>query len=202
MSAVDLRFDAVVLAGGRSSRLGGVAKAGLLFAGQTLLERTCAALADAVQLVVVGPEPDGVALQTLAGSPSFVREEPAFAGPAAAVVAGFGSIIDHAPWCAVVACDMPRVDELVTVLLAAATADDRASLMTVENGRDQPLAALYRSEDLGLAIDAALARGTVENLSMRSLLASVRTREVPVPPGVTHDVDTFSDAQLLGIDVP
>ena len=34
------RFDAIVLAGGRSSRLGGVPKAGLVLDGQTLLERT------------------------------------------------------------------------------------------------------------------------------------------------------------------
>ncbi|WP_298255328.1 molybdenum cofactor guanylyltransferase [uncultured Arthrobacter sp.] len=201
MSATPPDFDAIVLAGGRSSRLGGLPKAGLVFEGRTLLERTCAALAGARRLVVVGPDPDGGRRAALAGAPTFVREEPAFAGPAAAVVAGVEALTDPAPWCAVVACDMPRVDELVPLLLAAA-AESGTSVMAVEGGRDQPLAALYRSADLAHAIDALLARGAVENLSMRSLLASVRTREVPVPPGVTHDVDTFSDARQLGVDVP
>ncbi|MHA7190389.1 molybdenum cofactor guanylyltransferase [Arthrobacter sp. MDT2-16] len=196
------RFDAIVLAGGRSSRLGGVSKAGLVLDGQTLLERTCAALSDAGRLTVVGPRPDG-AWRAEAVAPSFVREEPAFAGPAAAVVAGFrASPGPRAPWCAVVACDMPRVGELLEALLAEAAAGDATSLIAVDGGRDQLLAALYRSEDLAAAIDAVLARGPADNLSMRSLLASVSTRPVPVPPGTTHDVDTWNDARMLGVDVP
>ena len=35
-----MEFDAVILAGGRSSRLGGVPKAGLVYDGATLLERS------------------------------------------------------------------------------------------------------------------------------------------------------------------
>ena len=90
-------FDAVLLAGGRSSRLGGVPKAGLLVEGTTLLERTCAALSGAGHLVVVGPEADGA--RAIPGAPLFVREEPAFAGPAAALVAGLRAGTGRrAPW--------------------------------------------------------------------------------------------------------
>ncbi|MDQ0733596.1 molybdenum cofactor guanylyltransferase [Arthrobacter agilis] len=194
-------FDAIVLAGGRSSRLGGVPKAGLVLDGETLLQRTCTALSRAGHLTVVGPAPDGP--DAVAGRPSFVREDPVFAGPAAAVVAGFrASPQPRAPWCAVVACDMPRVGELLGILLAEAAAGDATSLVAVDDGRDQPLAALYRSDDLAIAIDAVLGRGSADNLSMRSLLASVSTRPVPVPPGTTHDVDTWNDARELGVDVP
>lgn len=202
MRANPLLFDAVVLAGGRSSRLGGIPKAGLLVEGTTLLERTCAALAGAAHLVVVGPETNGG--RAMPGAPLFVREEPAFAGPAAALVAGLRAGTGRrAPWCAVVACDMPRVAELVDVLLIeAAASDDDASLVAFDGGRSQPLAALYRSDDLAAAVAAVLAAGTADNLSMRSLLASVRTRPVPVAPGTTHDVDTWADARALGIDVP
>ena len=199
-----VRFDAVILAGGRSSRLGGVPKAGLVLEGVTLLERTCAALADAGQMVVVGPEARTGGGRAMPGAPSFVREEPAFTGPAAALVAGFRTGAgSRAPWCAVVACDMPRVAELVDVLLAeAAASDDDASLVAFDGGRSQPLAALYRSDDMAAAVAAVLAAGTADNLSMRSLLASVRTRPVPVAPGTTHDVDTWADARVLGVDVP
>lgn len=195
-------FDAVVLAGGRSSRLGGVPKAGLVLEGQTLLQRTCAALGLAGQLTVVGPQPDAGQSSAPEGA-LFVREEPAFAGPAAAVVAGFTAQPGRrAPWCAVLACDMPRVDELVKVLLAEAARGGQVSLVAVDGGRDQPLAALYRSADLAAAIDAVLALGPADNLSMRSLLATVKTRPVPVPPGTTHDVDTWDDARTLGVVVP
>ncbi|MFD1214070.1 molybdenum cofactor guanylyltransferase, partial [Arthrobacter sp. GCM10027362] len=47
--------DAVVLAGGRSSRLGGVPKALLEFEGRTLLRRTLDALSGARRIAVVGP---------------------------------------------------------------------------------------------------------------------------------------------------
>ncbi|WP_104116988.1 molybdenum cofactor guanylyltransferase [Arthrobacter sp. B1805] len=195
------RFDAVVLAGGRSSRLGGVPKAGLVLDGATLLERTCTALRQAESLTIVGPQGD--ASGPLAGEPSFVREEPAFAGPAAALVAGFAAgPVPRAPWCAVVACDMPRIAGLVEALLEEATGGGTTSLVAFDDGREQPLAALYRSEDLAGAIDLILATGSADNLSMRSLLASVRTRPVPVPPGTTHDVDTWADARALGVDVP
>lgn len=197
------RFDAIVLAGGRSTRLGGTPKAGLVLDGKTLLERTCAALARADRLTVVGPEPAAIVGFPTDAGPVFVREDPVFAGPAAAVVAGFRSGHGHrAPWCAVVACDMPRVAELVELLLDAAAEGPDASLVAVDGAREQPLAALYRSADLAAAIDAVLASGTADNLSMRSLLASVRSRPVPVPPGTTHDVDTWADARVLGIDVP
>ncbi|WP_422391244.1 molybdenum cofactor guanylyltransferase [Arthrobacter sp. N1] len=201
MTPAPVRFDAIVLAGGRSSRLGGVAKAGLLLGGRTLLEHTCSALVDADHLVVVGPDTEPGAL---AGAPTIVREDPPFAGPAAGLVAGFTSWrAPRAPWCVVVACDMPRVADLLTILLAEARAEDgQASLVALDGGRDQPLAAVYRSADLAAAIDGVLAYGTAQDLSMRSLLASVRTRPVPVPPGTTHDVDTWSDARALGVDVP
>jgi molybdopterin-guanine dinucleotide biosynthesis protein A len=196
-------FDAVVLAGGRSSRLGGVPKAGLVLEGSTLLERTCAALERARTLTVVGPEPDAEAVGRMRPHPVFVREQPAFAGPAAGLVAGFrANLGPRSPWCVVVACDMPRVGELLQVLLAEAARDDTASLVAFDDGRDQPLAALYRSGDLADAIAAVLALGPADNLSVRRLLASVRTRPVPVPPGTTHDVDTWADARALGVDVP
>ncbi|MHA7210355.1 molybdenum cofactor guanylyltransferase [Arthrobacter sp. MDT1-65] len=196
-------FDAIILSGGRSSRLGGVPKAGLVLDGETLLERTCAALSGARRLTVVGPAPDDGARHALPGAPSFVREEPAFAGPAAGVVAGFrASPRPRAPWYAVVACDMPRVGELLEILLAEAAGGADASLVAVDDGRHQPLAALYRTEDLAAAVDAVLGRGSADNLSMHSLLATVRSRPVPVPPGTTHDVDTWQDARELGVDVP
>jgi len=212
MSVPAPQFDAVVLAGGRSSRLGGVAKAGLVLEGRTLLERTCAAMSAARHLTLVGPVPEDVGWAPEGTPWSSVREDPPFTGPAAALVAGFrahpgsagtGGGAARAPWCVVVACDMPRVAELLTILLAeAAREDGTASLVPVDGGREQPLAALYRTDDLQHAIEAVLARGSADNLSIRSLLATVRSRPVPVPPGTTRDVDTWADARELGVDVP
>jgi molybdopterin-guanine dinucleotide biosynthesis protein A len=52
-----LEFDAVILAGGRSSRLGGVPKQQLTYDGATLLQRALDAAGGAAAAVVVGPGP-------------------------------------------------------------------------------------------------------------------------------------------------
>uniref|UniRef100_UPI0039EF6021 molybdenum cofactor guanylyltransferase n=1 Tax=Sinomonas sp. G460-2 TaxID=3393464 RepID=UPI0039EF6021 len=53
-----LAFDAIVLAGGRSSRLGGYPKPRLVYEGVTLLDRALGAVSAARRVAVVGPEPD------------------------------------------------------------------------------------------------------------------------------------------------
>ena len=87
-----MEFDAIILAGGRSSRLGGVPKSGLIYDGATLLERSLRAAGAARRTVVVGPDPGG-----LPGGVLTCREEPPFAGPAAAIAAGLAALAaDHA----------------------------------------------------------------------------------------------------------
>src|SRR6478735_12710826 len=120
-----MEFDAITLAGGRSSRLGGVPKSGLIFDGATLLERSLRAAGAAGLTVVVGPDPGG-----LPGGVLTCREEPPFAGPAAAIAAGLAALAaDHAsrhaaaaPYTLVLACDMPRSAGAVRALAEALAA--------------------------------------------------------------------------------
>ncbi|WP_307843374.1 NTP transferase domain-containing protein [Arthrobacter sp. MSA 4-2] len=194
-------FDAVILAGGRSTRLGGMPKASLHIAGATLLEITVRAVAGAGRVTVVGP---AAGVHPAPGAPPlrFVREAPPFGGPAAALAAALAQPEPGgftAPWLMVLACDMPRSGQLVPALLAAA-AEAGTSVMASDAGRDQPLAALYRRSDLEGAVAVAVQAGGVENLSMKALLARVSVRPVPVPPGTTLDVDTWADARALGVD--
>jgi molybdopterin-guanine dinucleotide biosynthesis protein A len=205
-------YDAVVLAGGRSSRLGGTPKASLRIGGATLLEITCGSVAGAERIVVVGPDPaDGFRPLgrpggTRPGPVRFVREDPPFSGPAAALAAALavltagGAAPAGARWVMVLACDMPRSPVLVPALLEAAAHHPEASVVAREGGRDQPLAGLYLRADLEAAAAAAQAAGGVGNLSMKALLARVSIRPVPVPPGTTLDVDTWADARALGVD--
>ncbi|MBG6183266.1 molybdopterin-guanine dinucleotide biosynthesis protein A [Arthrobacter sp. CAN_A214] len=212
MSFPQVRFDAVVLAGGRSSRLGGVPKADLTVQGRSLLEITCRAVADANRIVIVGPTsavPRTMTELPSTGGPELrvVREDPPFAGPAAALAAALttpGALgpADSSPaWLAVLACDMPRAGQLLELLLAAVARDPSMSVVADDAGRTQPLAALYRRDALEAAVAGTAAAGGAANLSMKKLLASVSTREVPVPPGTTLDVDTWDDARALGVDV-
>ncbi|WP_291056824.1 NTP transferase domain-containing protein [Herbiconiux sp.] len=104
-------LDAIVLAGGRSSRLGGEPKQHLIVDGRSLLHRTLDAAREAgAQRVVVVGEPALAAeiAGALAGtgtgtgadrgaSIEVVREEPAFGGPVAAIAAGVAALGMTAP---------------------------------------------------------------------------------------------------------
>ena len=117
-STLPLRLDyaAIVLAGGRSSRLGGTPKATLATSGRPLVEVVLDAVRDARMRVVVGDGPvhPGVLV---------TQEEPRYAGPAAAVAAGLRALRDAAvtsPWTVVLACDLPGVRDGIPLLVAAA----------------------------------------------------------------------------------
>jgi molybdopterin-guanine dinucleotide biosynthesis protein A len=200
-----MSVDAIILAGGRSSRLGGVAKASLLRGGRTLLQLAI----DAVRvtdgrIVVVGPEVGTTA------SVRFVREHPAFGGPAAAIAAGLEALQDGGTRQVVVlACDMPDAAPALAVVLDAAAAAGTDTDTAVdgwvavdETGREQPLLAVYRRESLErrvAALRGARPSGDLAGVAVRQLLAGLALRQVPVPDGGSADVDTWADATELGV---
>lgn len=176
-----LVFDAIVLAGGRGSRLGGIDKSALVHRGSTLLEHALESVADARRVVVVGDRPpvDG-ALHAV--------EDPPGAGPAAAVAAGLAALVDPAPLVAVLASDVPEVVAAFAQLRAL-----REPAVAVDpTGRRQHLLAMYPGPELM----ARTQRGAQEGRSMRELVTGLAVREVHV--GV-DDVDHPEDAARHGI---
>ncbi|WP_258229118.1 molybdenum cofactor guanylyltransferase [Arthrobacter sp. HMWF013] len=197
-----LDFDAVILAGGRSSRLGGVPKQGLTYDGDTLLRRSAAAAGAARSAVVVGPStaelPEGLLS---------CREEPVFGGPAAAIGAGLARLAAvggrRPPFTLVLACDMPHVElavaELRRVLGAAGAGQPDGFVAVSEDGRRQPLVAFYSTSALQNAVNVLAAGRGLTNASVTALLASLDVQLVAVPAGSTADVDTRDDAAALGV---
>ncbi|MDP9696583.1 UNVERIFIED_ORG: molybdopterin-guanine dinucleotide biosynthesis protein A [Arthrobacter globiformis] len=192
-------FDAIILAGGRSSRLGGSPKSALMYDGATLLERSLAAAGAARHTVVVGPEAAGLPGEVLTS-----REDPPFAGPAAAIAAGLAALqgADPAGMVLVLACDMPRVGGAVRALLEALPGAGADGVMAASaDGRLQPLAGFYGTAALERAVQAAAARNALVHGSVFALLASLDVQAVVVPAGSTDDVDTWDDAAALGVAV-
>ena len=192
-------FDAVILAGGRSSRLGGVPKQDLVFHHATLLQRALAAAAGASRTVVVGPEPGVPAPGVM-----WCREQPEFAGPAAAISAGLDALAlaggTSATYTLVLACDMPLVQDAVAMLKAALVQKVGDGVVARSgDGTLQPLAGFYRTAVLIKSAAELSSRGALINGSVRSLLASLEVQPVTVPAGSTADVDTWDDAAALGI---
>ncbi|MCC5783503.1 MULTISPECIES: molybdenum cofactor guanylyltransferase [Kocuria] len=183
-----LLFHVVVLAGGRSSRLGGTPKASLRRNGRTLVELTVEAVQGAAGVVVVGPAELAVPAGVLR-----TREDPPFSGPAAGIAAGLAALeaLPLADWTMTLACDMPEVARAVPLLLGSAGAapETDGHIGVTPDGRRQPLAALYRTE----ALRAAYADQDPTNRSVRSFTHDLLLQEVTVAEDATADVDTWDD---------
>lgn len=178
--------DALILAGGRSSRLGGSGKWKLRVDGETLLNRSVGAVRSVGvrHVVVVGDETVECAVA--------VREEPPFGGPVAAIAAGLAELPGTADAVILIACDMPGIAAALPVLLAAFAGD---GVIALDAGRRQQLALVVAPAALANAL-AALP--TVVDASMRALLAGLDLTEMGVPDGSTDDIDTWDDAARFG----
>ncbi len=176
-----MRWDAIVLAGGRGSRLGGVDKASLEIGGTTLLAHTLAAVSDAARIVVVGEvEAPGVTV---------VQEQPRFAGPAAAVAAGLSEVT--APYVLLAGCDQPFLDEALGPLLESVGGEGVVAVDA--DGRRQHLMSIVDTAALRRAVQD---HDSLVDLSMRALLAPLDLVEIAVPPRSTLDVDTWHDRDV------
>jgi molybdopterin-guanine dinucleotide biosynthesis protein A len=197
-------IDAIVLAGGRASRLGGASKAGLAVGVRTLLQSTLAALAIAREVVVVG-DADEIGAAAPNTAIMIAREVPAFAGPAAAIAAGVDALAaldGPADFIVVVGCDMPTVGDALDVMLAAVRSGSDGVVAVSSDGRAQPLVGVYSGRGLAACVARHRVAGNLEDLSVRALLADLNLDPVTAPDGSTDDVDTWADAARLGVLIP
>ncbi|UUT34926.1 NTP transferase domain-containing protein [Microbacterium elymi] len=205
---------AILLAGGRASRMGGIDKPRLQIDGVSLLDRAIAAVrsVSAAPIVVAGPAPTdaappspapapsaradpgtsdraaspspaqptpGLGTSDRAASPSpaqptpglgtsdraasssaaqptpltWVREDPPFTGPVAAIVAALAAMpADSDPaWTLVLACDLPHVDAAVRQLvhdIVLLGSDIDGACLSDASSRPQWLTGLYRTTAL------------------------------------------------------
>ena len=175
-------FDAVVLAGGRSTRLGGADKPGLVVGPRTLLGSVVWAVteAGASRVVVVGPQrPAALGAATLTpgtgspgtggagtgsagtGSPGarggeqirYTREDPPGGGPVAALRCGLAEV--SAPDVVLLAADLPFLRPVhVTRLLAALPGPAARGVALLDvSGRPQWLASGWPAAVLRAALE-------------------------------------------------
>lgn len=176
-------FDAVILAGGKGSRMGNVSKADLEVGGRRLLDIVLEAANGASTTVVVGDVavPDGVLL---------TREEPAGTGPAAGLLAGLEAIESPSEWVLVLACDLPdapaAVGQLLTHLPDVEDAVDGICLHE-ENGRLQHLLACYRFSALQEAGESV---GDMANRGVWRLMKPLNLQAVSPGGASVQDLDT------------
>lgn len=198
-------FSAIIVAGGRGSRMGGKDKALLPLGGHTFVDALVQSLPYGTPYVVVSPH--------FHGYPTAV-ERPLYGGPLAGVAAGWANLeargigkragtiagadtgADTGARVAILAVDAPHSGQLLPALAAALDAHPLvdAAVVRAADGYRQPLCALWRAEALGAALREVVASvGTVHNRSMRTLMRHARIVEVP-GTGAEADADTPADA--------
>lgn len=175
---------AVVLAGGRSSRMG-EPKAGLEWHGSTMLRRVVGIIGRSVEgpVVVVGAR--GQELPALPASVRVVADEEEGRGPLQGIAAGLGALQAEVDVAFVCATDLPFLHPAFVrrVMRDAAGAD---VALPVVAGYRQPLVAGYRTSLAGKALDLLaqdrrrasflLEDATVTVLDEAALLADERLR--------------------------
>jgi len=194
LRAVTERWAAVVLAGGRARRLGGVDKPALSVGDRTLLDGVLAACDGAEPIVVVGP-PRPTARPVL-----WEREEPSHGGPLAALAAGLRAVPAGVEVTALLAADLPNLTRGTLRRLHEALGEDRDGALLVDAaGLRQWLCGVWRTEAVRAALAAA---GDPTDRPVRALLGRLDAAEVAAEPGEAFDVDTPDDLRVAGRHAP
>ncbi len=183
-----LEAAAIVLAGGRSSRMGS-AKAALDWHGSTLLRRVTGIVARSVDGPVIVVSAPGQALPALDGAVEIVADDREGRGPLQGLAAGLAAVGDRAPIAYVSSTDVPLLHPAFVSAVVNALGDDIDVVLPEVDGYRQPLSAAYRVDLLGTVNDL-IAAGR-----MRPAFLFERSR-------VLHmgETDLLRDAALARLD--
>ena len=140
--------SALILAGGRATRMGGVAKHELVVEGETIFARQVRVLAPRVaEVIVAGREIEGYRC---------VNDAIEGAGPLAGIAAGLAAA--RTAWLVVLAGDMPYVTGDVFDRLFAARGEAIDAVCVRDHGRPEPLVSVLHARTRAV-VEGRLAAG-------------------------------------------
>jgi molybdenum cofactor guanylyltransferase len=178
----------IVLAGGRSSRMG-QPKAALEWHGSTLLRRTTGLLARAVEGPVVVVRAPGQPLPPLPDGVAVVDDPVEGLGPVQGIATGLAAVADRADAAFVCSTDMPFLHPAYARRVLRLLDADADAVLPHARGHRQPLAAAYRT-----ALAPVLAQMAADRqLKLGQLFERCRTRR-------TDDAELLADARLRVLD--
>src|SRR3954452_1373521 len=138
------RVAGVLLAGGRSSRMG-TSKAHLEWHGSTLLRRTAGIVARGVDGPVVVVRAPGQELPALPAGVEVAEDAREGRGPLQGLAAGLAAVRSAAPVAFVSSTDVPLLHPRFVQRVLAALDDDVDVVLPHVGGFPQPLSAAYRT---------------------------------------------------------
>ncbi|MCX5745707.1 MAG: molybdenum cofactor guanylyltransferase [Proteobacteria bacterium] len=191
-SCSSAELSALVLAGGKATRLGGRAKHAIVFEGTTILERQLAVLRPLVHEVIVSSN------QPIEGGGRVVADVIVDGGPLAGVAAGLAATTT--PWLFVVACDLPYLSTDLVLLVRSRIADTHDAVGLRIGGMPEPLVCALRVAAVGPVLAARLAAGRkkasglLEDAALRvAWLDEAEVRAVDPELRALYNVNRFAD---------
>ncbi len=137
-------ITAVILAGGRARRMGGMDKGLIIFRGRPMIEHVIAALEPQVGGLIISANRNLERYREY-GYPVVTDSAGDYAGPLAGIASGMQAATS--PCILSAPCDAPFVSGALAVILSRTLADNRADISAAHDGvRMQPLFALLRRE--------------------------------------------------------
>lgn len=151
MQSKSSSVSALILAGGKATRLGGIDKREIVVEGRTIFERQCEVLAGMPLLVSSPREIAGV---------TTLRDAVPDGGPLAGIAAGLAAA--RSEWLLVLAGDMPHMTRAVIDRLRARLADDIDAVGVRLAGMPEPLVCVLRVSVYLPIVQDHLARGMLK----------------------------------------
>jgi molybdopterin-guanine dinucleotide biosynthesis protein A len=139
---------ALILAGGRATRLGGIDKRELVIEGRTIFARQVEVLAPCVAEIIVSSPRQVAGYRT-------VTDAIVGVGPLAGIAAGLAAA--STPWLLVVAGDMPYISRAVIELVLSQLADERDAIGIRIGGWPEPLLCALRCTTCAPVVERRIA---------------------------------------------
>lgn len=185
---------ALILAGGKASRMGGAAKHLIVVDGATIFARQVAVLAPLVaEILVSGAE--------VAGHRTVIDAEPDL-GPLSGIAAGLAAA--RTAWLLVIAGDMPNISSPLVSLLVSRTSECDAVGIRI-GGRPEPLCTVLRASRWRPIVSARIAARrlkassllTEEDVRVR-WIEEAEVREIDPTLQTLHNVNAPGDLRPRG----
>jgi molybdopterin-guanine dinucleotide biosynthesis protein A len=157
--------SALILAGGRGSRLGYREKALLDINGKPLLAYVIESLEKVVDNIIISvrDRTQGELLESQFPGFAFAYDMHKNTGPLAGILSGL--ILSRDEFCFIAACDMPFINDKVVRMLFQKSEFYDAAIPRWKDGFLEPLHAVYRCEPMILETKKAIERGETIILS-------------------------------------
>ncbi len=151
--------SALILAGGRGSRLGYREKALIDINGMPLISFVIEALENVVDTIIISVRDwaQGELLRALLPDYRFAYDEHKNMGPIAGILSGLEECEDE--YCFIAACDMPFINGKVIELLFRKCGGYEAAIPRWEDGFLEPLHAVYRCKPMIREAKSAIEKG-------------------------------------------